>query len=306
MFCKSQIKLSSLRVDRVLLCGGGAALAGLCAYLQSAMGVPVELFDPFRVVDTAGLDPQAADLLEEYKLESVVALGLATMASDPEGYSVEILPESVRKRREFAGRTLWMIAAAVLGAALPRLPRLEDARGPGADAHGGRAARAPARQAPSRPTAGPASSSARTTSSPSAPPCCRGSPARASSSRARSMLLESRPARRLLGHETSRANGATASDLGLARGNERPILHLDGPRARGHRFDHEPVRGLRAEAGERLPGARDQAHRSARAVDKFTLDLTLFGPPPPPEGGPAEPETARADVTADKRARGGR
>ena len=99
-FCKSQMKVSGLKVDRVMLCGGGAALSGLDAYLQSAMGVPVELFDPFRVVDTSGLDPAAADLLEEYKLESVVALGLATAASDPEAYSIEILPAAVRARRD--------------------------------------------------------------------------------------------------------------------------------------------------------------------------------------------------------------
>ena len=45
MFCKSQVKLSGLKVDRVLLCGGGAALRGLPSYLSAGMGVPVELFD---------------------------------------------------------------------------------------------------------------------------------------------------------------------------------------------------------------------------------------------------------------------
>lgn len=116
MFCKSQVKVSNLRVDKVLLCGGGAALRGLPRYLAAGLSVPVEIFDPFRVVDASALSPEAAAKLEDYKLESVVALGLATMASDPAGYSIEILPAKVRRRREFVGGTVWAIAAAVLAA----------------------------------------------------------------------------------------------------------------------------------------------------------------------------------------------
>lgn len=114
MFCKSQVKVTNLRVDRVLLCGGGAALKGLPKYLASGMGVPVDLFDPFRVVDTTGLAAEQAERLEHYKLEAVIALGLATMASDPQGYSVEILPARLRRRREFLGGTAWLLAAAAL------------------------------------------------------------------------------------------------------------------------------------------------------------------------------------------------
>lgn len=113
-FCKSQVRASGLRVDRVYLCGGGSQLRGLPAYLSQAMGVPVELFDPFRVVETDGLDPEASASLQRHRFSSVVALGLATMASDPEAYSVELLPEGERKKREFWGGTAWMIAAAVL------------------------------------------------------------------------------------------------------------------------------------------------------------------------------------------------
>lgn len=117
LFCKSQVKLSGLKVDRVLLCGGGAALDGLPQYLSAGMHVPVELFDPFRVVDTSALDPATAELLDEYKLEAVTALGLATMASDPEAYSLEILPAKVARARAFWGGTVWLIGAAVLAVA---------------------------------------------------------------------------------------------------------------------------------------------------------------------------------------------
>ena len=117
LFSKGQLKIPNLKVDRVLLCGGGAALEGLCPYLTQGMGVSVEIFDPFRVVETDGLSPEESDLLEEYQLESVVALGLATMASDAESYSIEILPESVRKRRDLMGGTAFLIAAVVFAIA---------------------------------------------------------------------------------------------------------------------------------------------------------------------------------------------
>lgn len=114
LFCKSQVKVTGLKLDRVTICGGGAALDGLPQYLASGMNVPVELFDPFRVVDTSALDPAVAHELEEHKLEAVVALGLATMSSDPEAYSLEILPEPIVKRRAFLAGPAWLIAAAVL------------------------------------------------------------------------------------------------------------------------------------------------------------------------------------------------
>ncbi len=114
LFSKSQLRIPGLKLDRVMLCGGGAALDGLCEYLSAGMNIPVELFDPFRVVDISALSPEAAEELEEYKLEAVVALGLATATSDPDGYSVEILPAAIRKRRAFVNGPAWLIAAGVL------------------------------------------------------------------------------------------------------------------------------------------------------------------------------------------------
>ena len=114
LFAKSQVKLTTLKLDRVLICGGGAGLRGLPAYLSQGLSVPVELFDPFQVVDTSKLDPDTAELLEDHKLEAVSALGLATAASDPDAYSIEILPERVRARREFLSGPAFLIAAAVL------------------------------------------------------------------------------------------------------------------------------------------------------------------------------------------------
>lgn len=117
LFCKSQVKISGLKLDRVLLCGGGSALSGLPKYLSAGLGVPVEHFDPFGVVDLDALDAEAKQALDDYRLESVVALGLATMASDPDAYSIEILPGGMRRKREFFGGQIYLIAAAVLAVA---------------------------------------------------------------------------------------------------------------------------------------------------------------------------------------------
>ncbi|MFN0007713.1 MAG: pilus assembly protein PilM [Planctomycetota bacterium] len=114
LFCKSQVKVTTLKLDRVLLCGGGAALAGLPKYLSNGLSVPVELFDPWKVVDTSSLPPEQLGELEDHKLEAVVALGLAAMASAGESWSIEILPAKVEKRREFLRGPVWLAAAGVL------------------------------------------------------------------------------------------------------------------------------------------------------------------------------------------------
>jgi type IV pilus assembly protein PilM len=116
-FAKSQVKLSSLKLDRVFLCGGGARLRGLDRYLQSALSVPVAPFEPFTVVDVSKLSSDARAELEAHELESVIALGLAHAASSPDGYSVEILPAEVQRRREFFGGKAFLIGAAALALA---------------------------------------------------------------------------------------------------------------------------------------------------------------------------------------------
>jgi Tfp pilus assembly protein PilN len=98
------------------------------------LSVPVELFDPWKVVDTSALPPEQLEELEDHKLEAVVALGLAAMASAGESWSIEILPARVLKRREFLRGHVWLAAAGVLALlylgydAVSTSSRLSDAR----------------------------------------------------------------------------------------------------------------------------------------------------------------------------------
>jgi hypothetical protein len=113
-FCKQQTKLADLRLDQVLVSGGGARLRGLRGFLRDALRCPVELFDPFANLDLAGLPPADQEQLQVMRYEAVVALGLAVGRLDDTLYSLEILPEAVRKAQRFQQRTIWNIVAAVL------------------------------------------------------------------------------------------------------------------------------------------------------------------------------------------------
>ncbi|MCB9878460.1 MAG: pilus assembly protein PilM [Planctomycetes bacterium] len=110
-FCKAQTKIADLRLDKVLLCGGGARLRGLRGLLRENLRCPVELFDPFANVDLSALPPDDAEQLQQMRHESVVALGLAVGRLDDTLYALEILPEAVRKKQRFQQRTIWNIAA---------------------------------------------------------------------------------------------------------------------------------------------------------------------------------------------------
>ncbi|HEU4418338.1 MAG TPA: pilus assembly protein PilM [Planctomycetota bacterium] len=113
-FCKAQTKIADLRLDKVLVSGGGARLRGLRGLLREALRCPVELFDPFANLDLAALPPADAEQLQAMRHEAVVALGLAVGRCDDTLYSLEILPESVRRRQRFQQRTVWNIAAGLL------------------------------------------------------------------------------------------------------------------------------------------------------------------------------------------------
>jgi Tfp pilus assembly PilM family ATPase len=101
---RAQLQRDKLPVSRMLLCGGGAALAGLGPYLSRRMGVPVERFDPL-----AGLEGDKPDAGHEY----AVAVGLA-LSDHPEAVRLDLLPEGVALRRLWNSRLIWPYVAAAL------------------------------------------------------------------------------------------------------------------------------------------------------------------------------------------------
>jgi len=113
-FCQSQTNIQDLRLDRVLLCGPGAKIKGMDRYLAAGLGTRVEVWDPSNDIDTSLLaDP--SELLDAGP-ELPVALGLAMAPCFDDLYSIEILPEAVKRRRRFTQRTVFNIAAGVIAA----------------------------------------------------------------------------------------------------------------------------------------------------------------------------------------------
>lgn len=113
-FCKAQTKIADLKLDKVLLCGGSSRLRGLRGMLRESLRCPVEAFDPFANLDLSALSPQDQEQLDAMRCEAVVALGLAAGRCDDSLYSLEILPEAVRKKQRFTQRTVYNIAAVAI------------------------------------------------------------------------------------------------------------------------------------------------------------------------------------------------
>ncbi len=117
-FCQTQTRQKDLRLQRILLTGGGAKLRGLEGLLREALRCTVEVFDPFQNCDLSALPPAEAQQLDVYRHEAVVALGLAAGKLDDTLYSLEILPESVKRKKRFFERTIYDLAAGVIAAAV--------------------------------------------------------------------------------------------------------------------------------------------------------------------------------------------
>jgi len=114
-FCKVQWKRTDLKADRVVLSGGGSLLSGIARSLSDNLGVPVEPFDPGDRLDLSELPEEEAERVLEAPQRYAVALGLAQMALDSRFFRVEILPDALRRKREFRERHLFLAGAAALG-----------------------------------------------------------------------------------------------------------------------------------------------------------------------------------------------
>jgi Tfp pilus assembly PilM family ATPase len=277
-FCKSQVKVANLRVDRVLLCGGGAALRGLTRYLATGMSVPVELFDPFRMVDTSGLDPEGAERLEQYRLEAVVALGLATMASDPEAFSVEILPAGVQRRRELLGGTAFLIAAAVLALAFLGYDgwRTSTRRAQVATEVGQLDARLRRATSTDRRTRELLAQNAELERASSQLAAVVGSGEQIA--RVLDELRRSLPDAFWV--ESLTSDWRSDESLRLPRDRERPVVHLVGRAREGTESIASQLERLVERLRQRFPAA-ELVYQASPSGDRFTLDLTLFALPRP-------------------------
>lgn len=119
MFARAQTKVPDCQPSKLVLMGSGALLKGMPEYLESNLGIPVELFDPIASLDLSLLPEKTAEALKQDQGGMAVTLGLAQMAADDQAFRVEVLPAADKKKRHFLQHTAVTIGAgAVLAACL--------------------------------------------------------------------------------------------------------------------------------------------------------------------------------------------
>jgi type IV pilus assembly protein PilM len=125
-FAKTQLKLKNLKIDRVFLFGGGAALPGLSERLTSSFGVPVIVpnllahrgeSEELQAMDRRlrlgdSLLPEDAACASATLSEFACAIGLAVSELDSAFLSLDIMPRAIRKKREFKEKTVFLYVAA--------------------------------------------------------------------------------------------------------------------------------------------------------------------------------------------------
>src|SRR5262245_57962392 len=111
---RAQTRIPDLRIDRVLLAGGGASLKGLDLYLKQAMGVPVERFNPFVLCDLSQLSAEEKETVEKAPHEFAVCVGLAQTRLSNAAFGLEVLPTALRRQRDLKTKGIWGSAAAAV------------------------------------------------------------------------------------------------------------------------------------------------------------------------------------------------
>jgi len=111
MFCKAQIKVADIELDRLFLTGGGTRLEGLTDYLAESLNVPCDVLDPVPAVNATKLDSPA---FEKNGLEFSSAVGLAMMGVYKDVYLIEVVSDAIKKKRHFQERTVYGVLAAVV------------------------------------------------------------------------------------------------------------------------------------------------------------------------------------------------
>lgn len=121
MLAKGAHSDPKLDATRMALCGPGAAIPGLRELMMQRTRKTVETFDPLGGLSLEGADEQTREAAESYRPALALAVGLARIATDKQATRMHFVPGSVRARREFLNKSLflYLAAAVVLAVMLP-------------------------------------------------------------------------------------------------------------------------------------------------------------------------------------------
>lgn len=118
MLAKGAHNDPKLDATRIALCGPGAAISGLRELMMQRTRKTVEVFDPLAGLSLEGADEQTRETAESYRPALALAIGLARIGSDKQAPRLHFVPVSVRKRREFLNKSLFLYLAAAIVLAL--------------------------------------------------------------------------------------------------------------------------------------------------------------------------------------------
>jgi type IV pilus assembly protein PilM len=114
-YCKAQTRMTSLKVDRIVLSGRGARLRGLREFLAQRCHVPVDMLEPFTGIDTSELPARDRDEVIVNASSYTVAIGLALRELDPaRTHPISLLPADVQRKKEFLARDAYLYAGAAV------------------------------------------------------------------------------------------------------------------------------------------------------------------------------------------------
>lgn len=112
-FCRQQNRIRTLRLNRVLVTGGGARLKGLTGYMQRRMRLPVEELDPFRNIKIALPEAEFVRLKAE-RDRMAVPIGLAIGLLKPGAARMPVITAAESARRHLLQRSIYLYYSAVL------------------------------------------------------------------------------------------------------------------------------------------------------------------------------------------------
>ncbi|MEZ5993318.1 MAG: pilus assembly protein PilM [Planctomycetota bacterium] len=118
MLAKGAMKAPKLDARKIVLSGPGAAIPGLRELMMNRVRKTVEVFDPLHNIDTEGVDDQTREAMQSYRPALAMAIGLAALATDTKAERATFEPASVRRRREFLHKSLFLYLACVVVIAL--------------------------------------------------------------------------------------------------------------------------------------------------------------------------------------------
>ena len=109
---KQQAKQPQMKLDRLYITGGGSKLKGLPEFMGRRLRVEVQMLEPLRNLSLARLSPAAAEALRGEQHTLGVALGLALSDLRKGTFNFQLLPQSIKNRREFWARGAYHYYAA--------------------------------------------------------------------------------------------------------------------------------------------------------------------------------------------------